>query len=288
MRFLEGAITLAKTPGMPRAYAQWLYGRAVGRGPYVYLGPGVRVGSNWVNFSEFWSNQTGNGRTTKINHMTASIRDLCQSCLEKAGTRSVAIDAGANVGMFTAAFAAAGFTEVHSFEPVPATFARLEANIALNRFGQKVRLNNLGLGDKEALVNIDFEEKSPATAHIVGDGTPGSSPVRITTLDRYAELNGIDRIDFLKIDTEGYEAAVFRGAARLLREKRILLILFEWCPELLDRTGSGAEDLYRTIVDAGYSLHEISSAGEIGGPLGLNDVQSASWENLIATPAAGA
>jgi len=205
--------------------------------------------------------------------------------IEKAGEGSVAVDAGANVGIFTAAFAAAGFSEVHAFEPVPATFARLAENVAFNHFGSCVKLNALGLGDQERTAEMQYDQKSPATAHIVAGATPGACPIKITTLDRYAELSQIHRIDFLKIDTEGHETAVLRGAAKLLREKRVSLILLEWCPELLFRAGSGPDELWQTIMNAGYAMRTLTSAGKTGPPLTCDELKSMPWANLIAVAA---
>jgi FkbM family methyltransferase len=183
------------------------------------------------------------------------------------------------------AFAAAGFSEVHAFEPVPTTFARLEENVAFNHFGSRVKLNAVALGDEERVAEMRYDQRSPATAHIVTKETPGACAIQITTLDRYAELNDVHRVDFLKIDTEGYETAVLRGAATLLREKRVSLILLEWCPELLFRAGSGPDELWHTIMDAGYALHTFTSTGETGAPLTCDEVKSMPWTNLIAVPA---
>ena len=126
----------------------------------------------------------------------------------------------------------------------------------MNHFGSRVKLNALALGDEETVAEMRYDQRSPATAHIVMKETPGACAIQITTLDRYAGLNGIRRVDFLKIDTEGDETAVLRGASTLLREKRVSLILLEWCPELLFQAGSGPDELWRTIMDAGYALHE--------------------------------
>jgi len=51
--------------------------------------------------------------------------------------------------------------------------------------------------------------------------------VNITTLDYFAKENHLLKIDIIKIDTEGYDPLVFRGAKRLLQEHRIRLFIFE-------------------------------------------------------------
>jgi FkbM family methyltransferase len=210
---------------------------------------------------------------------------LISSSQMQADGKSIAVDAGANIGVFTAAFAAAGFTDIHAFEPVPATFARLTENVAFNHFGSRTHLNPMGLGDHECVLNMRYDRKSPATAHVTGETMHDSCPVQITTLDRYAELNEIHHVDFLKIDTEGYETAVLRGGTSLLREKRVALILLEWCPELLVRAGSSADELWHTINGLGYVFHPISLKPRMDEPVTLDELKSSPWTNLIAVPA---
>jgi FkbM family methyltransferase len=49
----------------------------------------------------------------------------------------------------------------------------------------------------------------------------------VTTLDDFADKHHLSKIDILKIDTEGYEPLVFRGAKRLLQQHRVRLFIFE-------------------------------------------------------------
>lgn len=85
----------------------------------------------------------------------------------------------------------------------------------------------------------------------------GASPtvdritVPITTLDAFAEAHGVDRVRLLKIDVEGYEPEVLRGADRLLRERRVELVLFEYSPEFYTRRG----------IDPLAPLHELERRG---------------------------
>ena len=283
MNLIRAARTAINNPGMPGAYGRYLILRSLGMGgPYIRVGSDARVGRKWTNFSEYWSYRgPGHGPGPSL---PSAVKSLIASSQARASGRAVAIDAGANIGLFTAAFAASGFSEVHAFEPVPATFERLADNVAINHFKSKVLLNPMGLGDQERVLNIRYDWKSPATAHMVSEATSDTCPVQITTLDKYAELNGIQRIDFLKIDTEGYETAVLLGSESLLNEKRVSLILLEWCPELLVRAGSSPDRLWQLIKDMGYVLHPISLAPKTDRPLTLAELKSNPWDNLIAVP----
>jgi hypothetical protein len=86
--------------------------------------------------------------------------------------------------------------------------------------------------------------------------------VAVLTLDEETERLGIDRIDMIKIDVEGYEPKVLAGARRLLREGRIRAILCEFNEEWLSRAGSSPQVLERSIRDAGLVEESFGRAGE--------------------------
>ena len=135
---------------------------------------------------------------------------------------SVVIDAGANVGLFSV-FAGklcpAG--KVYAFEVAE------EASLFLKRNTE--HMTNvipvaIGLGDREESIPIMKAIAGPG-ARIKDCGLPGtlatSSAIeqqsRITTLDRFVEEHGITRVDFIKIDTEGYEKQILRGAEKTIK-----------------------------------------------------------------------
>jgi hypothetical protein len=110
-------------------------------------------------------------------------------------------------------------------------------------------------------------------------------PVRTTTLDAYAAASGLRRIDFLKLDVEGYEPAVLRGAAGLLNRHAIGTLFFEWCPPLLRRAGFDPSELLAEIEKAGYALYRIGAGGKLRreGALGVL-LDGCEWDNLVAQP----
>ena len=76
--------------------------------------------------------------------------------------------------------------------------------------------------------------------------------VSITTLDSFFADLDIAQIDLLKIDVEGFEPDVVRGADRLLRSGRISSILCEFNDHWLSRRGTSSEELYSTIRSYGF------------------------------------
>lgn len=144
-----------------------------------------------------------------------------------------AVDAGANIGHMTALMAArvGSSGSVWAFEPHPTTFAELAANGALWQQGG-VRTLEMALSDTEGqatlLVPEEFTENR-GTPWLAGpEETPGperSFTVRTTTLDALTEIPL--PIGMLKMDVQGAEGLVLRGAENLLRQKRIRDIVFE-------------------------------------------------------------
>ena len=109
--------------------------------------------------------------------------------------------------------------EVHMFDPNPTYFQLMERQFK----GERVHLNNFGLG----------ETNKSLTYHFFGESFYDHSnkgitcEAYLTTLDDYCSYKNTERIDFLKIDTEGYEYNVLVGAKDMLKDN-IKLIQFEY------------------------------------------------------------
>lgn len=152
-----------------------------------------------------------------INDVIASDQYFAKKYLTK---DSVIIDAGANIGTFSV-FAAnlSPKGHVYAFEPVKKTFELLKRN---SQNYHQISCVNAGLGEELSSKNIFINNKS--TAGSVFEDSPfysGASDaeqggyfekVDVLTLDSFVLANKIVCVNFMKIDTEGYEANVLRGA----------------------------------------------------------------------------
>lgn len=139
---------------------------------------------------------------------------------------ALAFDVGGNIGQTVGnlreVFPAA---RIISFEPVPATYAELRAN---TRYDGNVQCVQAALGEvpgtaKMTADPLNGQNTLNTSAH--PDAPTVSVPVMV--LDQYCAEEGIDRIDLLKIDTEGYEMSVLRGARTLLESGAIRFVLTE-------------------------------------------------------------
>lgn len=140
----------------------------------------------------------------------------------------VAVDAGANIGLFTTSLARAVGEAggVHAFEPNPETFQQLERNVRLNGLSN-VHLNRLALSDSSGSAMLRSPvANEPGLASLSGEGDPVAE-VTVTTLDEYSTAADIETIAFLKLDVEGAELDALRGAQGLVEDGRVRRILFE-------------------------------------------------------------
>jgi FkbM family methyltransferase len=167
-----------------------------------------------------------------------------------------AVDAGANIGYFTALFSRAVGKQgrVLAFEPSPELYSRLQAMIAANPMPQ-ARAFPFGLGEADGETTLYIPPASsgnndPSMVRYTEGMTEVRVPVR--SLDSLAAEQGWSAIDLLKLDVEGHEPRVLRGASRLLQAGRIRALLCEFNDPLLQRAGSSAAALYRELRDLGF------------------------------------
>jgi hypothetical protein len=107
--------------------------------------------------------------------------------------------------------------------------------------------------------------------------------VKSIRLDEFCESQGISRIGFLKIDCEGAEPSILKGAERLLRQRAIELIWMEVEPENLREMGDSLDTLHALMEEIGYTLHLLRPDGLPGPPV---DVRRETSDNMVAMPAA--
>jgi len=168
----------------------------------------------------------------------------------------VALDVGANIGYITMNLAAAvGETgKVVAFEPSSWAFDRLKRNIRLNDMHQ-VESHCVAVGD---IAQKGVKLILPCGYRLDGHDTAIEQVIDIWTLDDYVTASGIEKLHFLKIDTDGMEAAITRGARRTLERFRPK-ILFELGPGGLKKRGESSDELLSTLSRLGYSFFRPGS-----------------------------
>ena len=178
------------------------------------------------------------------------------------------VDAGANWGYFTllAASQVGRTGRVIAFEPDPRVFDLLERNLALNAFPHAVALP-MAAGRAAGTLTLDGYDPHAHNRGIsrVREGgaaaSPTSSPTSFTVaaarLDDVLRERGVGEVDFIKIDVEGAEDAVFEGMRDGLAAGRYRRVLVELHPALLAERGltpDGCCEIFRASGYAGWAF----------------------------------
>lgn len=123
------------------------------------------------------------------------------------------LDVGANIGVFSLA-AAKRFPEaaIYAFEPNPDAYSRLVRNLDLNGAGNATPVNHAVYSMSGT---VGFSAEGSTSSGFIADG--GTLTVQTLTLDDFCPRNGISGVSLLKIDVEGAEVEVLRGALKTLR-----------------------------------------------------------------------
>ena len=131
-------------------------------------------------------------------------------------------DVGGNFGQTALRFAAAfPHATILTFEPVPESFTRL---VHSTRKNKRVKPFNAALGDTSGTIKLNVTPNPGSNTLLHNPTTIESINVSIDTIDAVAAANGVTTIDLLKIDVEGYELQVLRGASKLLARQKIRYI----------------------------------------------------------------
>jgi FkbM family methyltransferase len=183
-----------------------------------------------------------------------------------------AIDVGGHIGFFTMQMAAAVGPDgrIDAFEPLDSNANLLERSIAENGFGDRVRFQRAAVGAAPGTATLTFpvETLNSGGAYLLRNGSAPlagnqKKDVPLVALDAL-ELRRPVR--FIKMDVEGAEPQVLRGAARILKEDTPV-ILSELHPTQLERaSGVTAGEFLAQIAALGYRAHRLEH-GAIGAPI---------------------
>lgn len=172
--------------------------------------------------------------------------------------KPVFFDVGANYGLMSFGLwnSAPDSLSTHLFEANPNLCAIIERSIQLNQ-PQRFHLVNRAVMDSAADVCLSFEVSHTGAGYVSKEA--GGLVVKSITLDEYIRTKEIDRVDLLKIDVEGNEAAVLNGASDALKRKLIRAIYFEYCPAHLERSKAKTDPIEFLRIN-GYQIFAFDQA----------------------------
>ncbi len=175
----------------------------------------------------------------------------------------VALDIGANAGAIALSMAhLAPRGEVIAFEAAPPNADRLEANVASSGMAN-IRVERTALYDRRGELALSYVDEHSGGASVSNQPLAAVTRITAITLDEWAGANGLSRVDLVKLDVEGSEVRVLRGARSTLARFRPTLIV-ECNPVTLsgqDRATTG--ELLDILDGLGYRLGWIAGRGAV-------------------------
>lgn len=185
---------------------------------------------------------------------------------------SVVIDVGANAGYFTKIFAKlAPDGKVYSFEPGSYARSIISKVVKVNGLSN-VTILPYGLGDKASAQELHLPVKRSGSlgyglGHIGDDKRVDarntmSEKIDIRTLDDFVAENNITRVDFIKIDIEGWELRALEGAHSTISKHRPVLML-EMIDRFLGRAGDSSRKMWDYLKSFGYEIYRYDETGRV-------------------------
>lgn len=197
----------------------------------------------------------------------------CYQKLVKAG--DVVLDIGANIGAHTLLLAQAvgANGKVYAFEPTDYAFAKLSKNRLLNPgLANRIHCIQCMLVDQEVAgmptpgLYSSWPLKEDVGLHELHQGRLMSTAgAEARTLDSVVLSLKLDRVDCIKLDIDGFECGMIRGASEVLTRWQPILIM-ELAPYALEEQGSSLHELIELLKKYGYALLDLSK----GTPLAMD------------------
>ena len=175
----------------------------------------------------------------------------------------IVFDVGANIGVYSLLSAkyVGEHGAVHAFEPTPETFAHLCTNVELNGF-MHICLNQLAVAEKSGMSMLYLYEQNGMNSLAAQDwtGKPlGQVMVKTISLDEYVSAKDLPRVDLLKIDVEGAELSVLKGAYGLLSEANPPVVVCEFADKTTANFGYKAISIRDFLETIGYRFYRWNS-----------------------------
>lgn len=142
---------------------------------------------------------------------------------------------------------------IHAFEPSPYLFAEIEKNLSKRK---NIRCHNFALGeaDEEAFLT---KPHSDLCGQVVKAKENNSSSISVHRLDGFCQVENISSIDLLKVDVEGNELSVLRGASGIIERNAIRAIFLECDFNKDDKQHSYFIDIFDFLSEKNFCFHGL-------------------------------
>jgi FkbM family methyltransferase len=175
----------------------------------------------------------------------------------------VFVDGGANTGVFTfvAARLVGPLGQVLSFEPGAGCFQALRRSLELNQL-KNICLNNSALSDHTGTARLYHLLGQENAFSLAAAENVDFDEVPIATLDDVVRMHQLTHVDFIKLDVEGAEELVLRGAREVL-DRWQPVVLFEVNIDATHGMKLSPDGACRLLTESGYQLYALAENGEL-------------------------
>ncbi len=198
------------------------------------------------------------------------------------------IEAGAHIGYY-ALQEAQQVSHVYAIEPDPKNIEALGNNIHINGY-QNVTIFNMAVGDHDGI--MPFCKAEFSNLHRIGrDSDKNTIPMQMMTVDSFVKKQKISKVDFVRMDVEGYELKILQGMIETIRNNKLGLFI-EVHRDLLEDYGDSLDKLLTFLEIYGFQIiktiftPEFKDLDYSGYPFGFT--QNSSIKSVIHKPLASA
>lgn len=199
-----------------------------------------------------------NGKAVPVTNNWAGLEDK----IDYKG--KIVLDVGASLGATVARFAKTA-SKVFAFEPHPDNFGFLNDQVKIRKLDN---VDTYQMAVSNFVGETEFFGRESHGVHSLGVHNKGkvvfTYKVAVQTLDHFCASNVKEQIGLLKIDVEGFEVDVLRGASGLLKDKKIDVVLFEFSPRIHKLRKIDQDAPIKVLREHGYEVYWMN--GEIFAP----------------------
>lgn len=203
------------------------------------------------------------------------------------------IEVGANLGFFTLLFALHVGEEgsVRSFEPDRRLATIVRDNISMNAMHRIARVEELAVSDATGTATFYAADRHRSAGSLLSDvdqipwnatDTRSRIEVQTITLDEYVAREGFAP-DLIKIDAEGAESAVLRGAHGLLNASRPLTLILEFIPKFITKSGDDPGEFLARLSERGFTIELINDRNRRIEQIDRDGLLARPYSELLAT-----
>lgn len=200
---------------------------------------------NWINDAKLIISNGMTGATGNIYVGLMEYEDM-SFLLHYIQQDDLFFDVGANVGVYTILASKVRGARTVSIEPLPITYSKLIDNIQINKL-KNVTCKNIGLSFEKSKLFFTSSKDTMNRVALIDDDD--RQLVLVDTLDSLCQDYGVPKI--IKIDVEGYETNVLKGAQSILSDDNLEVIIIELNGSG-DKFGFNDKDIHEDLLKAGF------------------------------------